>query len=71
VGIITWRVARAPWMRALAVLMVMAMGFAVLATANHYVLDVVAGAAVPLTGLAGALLLPRVRRTPDWAATPE
>ena len=70
VGIIIWRVARAPWMRALAVLMVVAMGFAVLATANHYVLDVVAGAAVALTGLAGALLLPRVRRTPDWAATP-
>lgn len=71
VGVIVWRVTRAPWLRALAVLMVAAMGFAVIATANHYLVDVIAGAAVALTGLAGALLLPRVRRTPDWAATPE
>lgn len=71
VGIVIWRVTRAPWLRALAVLMVVAMGFAVIATANHYIFDVVAGAAVALTGLAGAFLLPRVRRTPGWAATPE
>ena len=51
--------------------MVVAMGLAVVATANHYVIDVVAGAAVALVGLAGALLLPRVRRTPDWARSPE
>jgi membrane-associated phospholipid phosphatase len=47
--------------------MVVAMGLAVVVTANHTVLDVVAGAAVALTGLAGAMLLPRVRRTPAWA----
>ena len=71
VGIVVWRVSRAPVVRMLAVLMVAAMGMAVIVTANHYVLDVVAGAAVALTGLAGAMLLPRVRRTPDWAATRE
>ena len=69
VGIMVWRVSRAPAMRALAVVMVVAMGLAVIATANHYVLDVAAGAVVALTGLGAAMLLPRVRRTPDWAAT--
>ena len=67
VGIMVWRVSRAPAIRALAVLMVVAMGLAVVATANHYVIDVAAGAAVALTGLAAATLLPLVRRTPDWA----
>lgn len=67
VGIIVWRVTRHAWVRALAVLMVVAMGWAVVATANHYVLDVAAGAIVALTGLALASQLPRVRRTPDWA----
>jgi hypothetical protein len=67
VGIMVWRVTRQPAMRALAVLMVVAMGLAVIVTANHYIFDVVAGAAVALTGLAGAMLLPRVRRTPAWA----
>jgi len=71
VGVMVWRVSRAPAMRALAVLMVVAMGLAVIATANHYVIDVVAGAVVALTGLGAATLLPRVRRTPDWAATPD
>ncbi len=71
VGIMVWRVSRQPVLRALALLMVVAMGLAVVATANHYVIDVVAGAAVALVGLAGALLLPRVRRTPDWARSPE
>lgn len=67
VGIVVWRVTRHAWLRALAVLMVVAMGWAVVATANHYVLDVVAGAVVALTGLVLATQLPRVRRTPDWA----
>ena len=67
VGIMVWRVARWGWLRALAVLMVVAMGWAVVATGNHYVIDVVAGAVVALTGLALATQLPRVRRTPDWA----
>ncbi len=67
VGIVVWRVTRRPSVRALAVAMVVAMGLAVVVTANHYVIDVVAGGAVALVGLAGATLLPRVRRTPDWA----
>lgn len=49
------------------------MAFAVVATANHYVLDVVAGLALALVGYAAALLLerrraaraPRVSRRPD------
>lgn len=71
VGIVVWRVSRQPVLRALAVLMVVAMGWAVVVTANHYLLDVVAGAVVALAGLAGALLLPRVRRTPEWAVRRE
>jgi len=67
VGVMVWRVSRNPWLRALAVAMVAAMGLAVVVTANHYVVDVLAGAAVALTGLGLALLLPRVRRTPAWA----
>ena len=71
VGVIVWRVTRAPVPRVLAVVMVVAMGFAVIATANHYVVNVVAGAAVALTGLALATRVPRVRRTPGWALPPE
>lgn len=67
VGVMVWRVSRNAWLRGLAVAMVVAMGLAVVVTANHYVLDVLAGAAVALTGLGAAMLLPRVRRTPAWA----
>jgi hypothetical protein len=45
--------------RALAILSPTAMAFAVVATANHYVLDVVAGMAVVLVGLAVALSIER------------
>jgi hypothetical protein len=49
---ITWyRVARSPRMKVAAFLMPAAMAWAVVATANHWVLDVFIGGAVALTGL--------------------
>jgi hypothetical protein len=67
VGIVVWRATRNPWLRAAAVLVPVAMAFAVVATANHYVIDVVAGGAVALVGLAVATRLPAVVPTPRWA----
>lgn len=52
VGVALYRAFRSPALRVLAVLLPTAMGFAVVATANHYVLDAIAGAAVALAGLA-------------------
>jgi hypothetical protein len=52
VGITWWRVGRTlPW-RIAAVAMPIAMGWAVVATANHWVTDVVIGGTIALTGLA-------------------
>jgi len=51
VAIAWYRVRPVRWMAAAAVLMPLAMGFAVVATANHWVLDVVAGGATALAGL--------------------
>jgi hypothetical protein len=53
-GIAVVRYARRPAVRAVGVLMPVAMVVAVVLTGNHYVLDAVAGAAVALTGLAVA-----------------
>ncbi len=51
VGVTWWRVGRTlPW-RIAAVAMPLAMGWAVVATANHWVVDVLAGGTVALTGL--------------------
>lgn len=50
VGIVWFSRARAGWARVAAVVMPVAMGFAVVATGNHWVLDVVIGAAVALVG---------------------
>ncbi|MCU0309095.1 MAG: phosphatase PAP2 family protein [Thermoleophilia bacterium] len=69
-GVMIWQAWRHPAARTFAVLMPCAMGLAVVATANHYVVDVLAGALVALAGLALALLLPRVRATPAWARPP-
>jgi hypothetical protein len=46
--------------RAVAVLVPIAMAFAVVATANHFVVDIAAGYSVVLVGLAGALALRRL-----------
>jgi cell division protein FtsW (lipid II flippase) len=61
VGIVLFGSTRLLVVRAFAVLMPAAMAFAVVATANHWVVDVVAGAAVVLVGLALATLADRRR----------
>lgn len=67
VGIVLWKTTRRAAVRVFAVVMPVAMAWAVVATGNHYLLDVVAGGIVALAGLIAALNLPRVVRTPDWA----
>jgi hypothetical protein len=70
VSIVLWRSGRNPAVRAFAVLMVPAMAYAVVATANHYVIDVLVGGAIAIAGLALAHLMPAVRTTPAWARPP-
>ena len=57
VGIVVWRVASNRLLKAAAVVVPVAMAFAVVVTGNHYVADVVAGGAVALAGLACALVI--------------
>jgi hypothetical protein len=66
-GIIVWRTTRRWPLRVVALVVPAAMAFAVVATANHYVIDVVTGGAVALVGLAVATRLPRILPTPAWA----
>ncbi len=54
--VVVWRIASRRWLRALAVLYPFATAFAVLATGNHFVLDVLGG----LATIAISLLLVRV-----------
>jgi membrane-associated phospholipid phosphatase len=58
VGVILWQTTRRRWVRGFAVAMPVAMAFAVVVTANHYVIDVVAGGALALLGLLIAMRLP-------------
>lgn len=58
VGIVVWRIAASRPLRVAAVVTPIAMAFAVVVTGNHYVADVVAGAAVALIGLALAQRIP-------------
>lgn len=58
VGIVLWRTTRVPLVRVFAVVMPVLMAWAVVLTANHYVVDVVAGGVVALAGLAIARALP-------------
>jgi hypothetical protein len=61
-GIVLWGTATLPLLRVLALVGPIAMGAAVVLTANHYVLDVAGGAAVVLVGYALARRgLPRFR----------
>ena len=62
VGIVLFLAFTSRGVRAFAVLMPVAMAIAVIATANHFVVDVFAGYAVVLVGLAGALALRRLPR---------
>ncbi len=57
IGIAIFRVAGRMWVKTLAVLIPVAMGTAVVLTANHYILDAVAGALFALAGLWLAQLL--------------
>ena len=61
-GIELFRVSRNLFVRGFALVMPMAMAFAVIATANHYVLDVVAGAAVVVVALLIVTRLEQRRR---------
>jgi membrane-associated phospholipid phosphatase len=61
VGITIVSVASAAWLRMVGRLMPVLMALATVATANHYVLDVLAGAALALVGLAAALFIERRR----------
>jgi PAP2 superfamily len=63
VGIVLFMTTAHVAVRAFAVLSPLAMTFAVVATANHFVVDVVAGMAVVLVGLAGAHLIEQRRST--------
>ncbi len=58
VSVVVWRMSANRVLRVVAVVMPVAMGIAVVATANHYILDVAAGGAVALVGLAVAIQLP-------------
>ncbi|WP_084671436.1 phosphatase PAP2 family protein [Sporichthya polymorpha] len=61
VGIVVWRAARHWVLRALAVASPVLMATAVVATANHYVLDVICGTAVALSGYGAVLAYERFR----------
>jgi membrane-associated phospholipid phosphatase len=64
VGLAVLAAATATWLRVLGALMPLLMAVATVATANHYVLDAVAGIAFGLAGLAVALLVERRREQP-------
>lgn len=77
VGIVLFTTTAHLAVRAFAVLAPLAMGFAVVATANHFVVDVAAGVTVVLVGLAGALLIEKSRAADaatlagdEWAVSP-
>ena len=62
VGIVVFRACRHLALRLFAVLMPAAMAFAVVATANHFVVDVVVGATLVLLALWVALTMFRTQR---------
>ncbi len=66
-GVVLWQTTRNRVVRVFAVAMPVAMAVAVVATGNHFVLDVAGGAAVALTGLLVARMLPVVLAVPPWA----
>ncbi len=63
-GLLLWRYARAPWVRALGVIYPLLTIVVVMATANHYLLDAVGGALV--MGLGLLLVRPALRLTSRW-----
>ena len=71
VGLAILAAATATWLRLVGALMPALMALATVATANHYVLDAVAGVLFALAGLAGALWLERRRELHASAAVAE
>jgi membrane-associated phospholipid phosphatase len=67
VGVIAFGASRHWLVRAFAIVMPVSMAFAVIATANHFVVDVAAGIAIVLTALGLAHLLERRRLDRDDA----
>ncbi len=67
VGVILWQVTSNRLVRTFAVAMPLAMAFAVVATGNHYLLDIAGGAAVALLGLWIARRLNGYVPVPRWA----
>lgn len=65
IGIAIYRVAGNVWLKAFAILIPVAMGIAVVLTANHYILDAVAGGLFAMTGLFLASWLRRRARLRD------
>ncbi len=66
VGIAIVTAASSLVLKAVGLAMPVLMAFAVVATANHYLVDVFAGVALALVGHAVALRLERRRRSSDW-----
>lgn len=71
VGVVLWRTTRHVAVRTFALVLPPLMAFAVVATANHYVIDVVVGGVIAMAGLVIARQIPRVRETPLWARPPD
>jgi membrane-associated phospholipid phosphatase len=63
-----WRMTARRWWRALAAVYPLVTGFAVLATGNHYVLDVLAGALLAAAVLLAVHAAPRMRPAPRTRA---
>ncbi len=63
-GIVVFRAVRTPLLRGLAVVGPASMAFAVVATANHFVIDVVVGVAIALVALLAADAIERRRHPP-------
>jgi PAP2 superfamily len=67
-SIAAWRLSERRWVRALALLYPLVTSYAVMATANHYLADCLAGAAITATVYA-VLNRPRIRRHLAWGSS--
>jgi membrane-associated phospholipid phosphatase len=70
IGMAIVAAASSVWVRAIGFILPMLMALAVVFTANHYILDVVAGVSLVLVAHAGALALERRRRRRHPQAAP-
>jgi len=67
-SIAAWRLSERRWVRALALVYPLVTSYAVMATANHYLADCLAGAAITATVYA-VLNRPRIRRHLAWGSS--